>query len=91
MPPKYFVFPHTGLCALVMNWFCGNPSANTMPLKFSGCGFERPWDEVQISEDERDDGGGDCRCKGVGDMGCTKWRLGCSKGDAAVQKCTAFV
>jgi hypothetical protein len=22
------------LCALIVNWFCGNPSENTMPLKF---------------------------------------------------------
>ncbi len=32
--PNNFVFPHMGLGALVVNWFCGNPSANTMPLKF---------------------------------------------------------
>jgi hypothetical protein len=32
--PNNFVFPHMGLCALVVNWFCGNPSANSMPLKF---------------------------------------------------------
>ena len=31
--PNDFVFPHMGLCALVVNWFCGNPSAKTMPLK----------------------------------------------------------
>ncbi len=29
-----FVFPHMTLCTLVMNWFCGNPSIKTRPLKF---------------------------------------------------------
>ena len=32
LPPK-FVFPHMGLCSLIVNWFCGNPSQKTMPLK----------------------------------------------------------
>ncbi len=32
--PRNFMFPHMGLCALVVNWFCGNPSQRTMPLKF---------------------------------------------------------
>ena len=32
--PHNFVFPHMGLCALIVNWFCGNPRENTMPLKF---------------------------------------------------------
>ena len=32
--PKDFIFPHMGLCALVLNWFCGNPSKCVMPLKF---------------------------------------------------------
>jgi hypothetical protein len=32
-PPNDFGFPHMGLCALVVNWFCGNPSAKMMPLK----------------------------------------------------------
>ena len=32
--PQNFVFPHMGLCALIVNWFCGNPRENTMPLKF---------------------------------------------------------
>ena len=32
--PNDFVFPHMTLCALVTSWFCGNPSAKTLPLKF---------------------------------------------------------
>jgi hypothetical protein len=32
LPPK-FVFPHMGLCSLIVNWFCGNPSQKTMPFK----------------------------------------------------------
>jgi hypothetical protein len=32
--PHNFVFPAMGLCALIVNWFCGNPRENTMPLKF---------------------------------------------------------
>jgi hypothetical protein len=32
--PNDFVFPHMGLCALVVNWFCGNPSQKTLPLRF---------------------------------------------------------
>ena len=32
--PNDFVFPQMGLCALVVNWFCRNPSTNTMPFKF---------------------------------------------------------
>ena len=32
LPPN-FVFPHMGLCSLIVNWFCGNPSQKTMPLK----------------------------------------------------------
>jgi hypothetical protein len=31
--PNDFVFPHMGFCALIVNWFCGNPSKKTMPLK----------------------------------------------------------
>ena len=29
-----FVFPHMGLCALAVNWFCRNPSQKTLPLRF---------------------------------------------------------
>jgi hypothetical protein len=32
LPPN-FVFPHMGLCLLIVNWFCGNPSQKIMPLK----------------------------------------------------------
>jgi hypothetical protein len=32
--PNDFVFPHMGLCALVVNWFCRNPSQKTLPLRF---------------------------------------------------------
>jgi hypothetical protein len=32
--PNDFIFPHMGLCALVVNWFCGNPSQKTLPLRF---------------------------------------------------------
>ena len=32
--PNDFVFPHMGLCALAVNWFCGNPSQKTLPLRF---------------------------------------------------------
>ncbi len=32
--PNNFIFPHMGLCALVVNWFCGNPSLKTLPLRF---------------------------------------------------------
>jgi hypothetical protein len=32
LPPN-FVFPHMGLCLLIVNWFCGNPSKKIMPLK----------------------------------------------------------
>ncbi len=32
--PNDFVFPHMGLCALVVNWFCGNSSQKTLPLRF---------------------------------------------------------
>ncbi len=32
--PNDFVFPHMGLCALVVSWFCGNPSQKTLPLRF---------------------------------------------------------
>jgi hypothetical protein len=32
--PNDFVFPHMGLCALVVNWFCWNPSQKTLPLRF---------------------------------------------------------
>jgi hypothetical protein len=32
--PYDFVFPHMPLCAIVTNWFCRNPSAKTLPLKF---------------------------------------------------------
>ncbi len=32
--PNDFVFPHMGLCALVVNWFCGNPSQKTLSLRF---------------------------------------------------------
>jgi hypothetical protein len=29
-----FVFPHMGLCALLVNWFCRNLSQKTLPLRF---------------------------------------------------------
>ena len=32
--PNDFVFPHMGLCALVVNWFCGNLSLKILPLGF---------------------------------------------------------
>jgi hypothetical protein len=32
--PNDFVFPHMTHCALVTNWFCGNPSTKMLPLKF---------------------------------------------------------
>ena len=32
--PKNFVFPYMTLCTLVVNWFCGNPSQKSMPLKY---------------------------------------------------------
>jgi hypothetical protein len=32
--PNDFSFPHMGLCALVVNWFCRNPSQKTLPLRF---------------------------------------------------------
>ena len=32
--PHDFVFPHMTLCTLVTSWFCGNPSAKTLPLKY---------------------------------------------------------
>ena len=32
--PNNFVFPHMTLCTLVVNWFCGNPSQKSMPLKY---------------------------------------------------------
>ncbi len=32
--PNDFVFPHMSLCALVVNWFCGNPTQKTLPLRF---------------------------------------------------------
>ncbi len=32
--PNDFVFPHMTLCALVTNWFCGNPCTKAQSLKF---------------------------------------------------------
>ncbi len=32
--PNDFVFPHMTLCTLVTSWFCGNPSAKTLLLKY---------------------------------------------------------
>jgi len=32
--PHDYVFPHMTLCTLVTSWFCGNPSAKTLPLKY---------------------------------------------------------
>ncbi len=32
--PNDFVFPHMGLCALVVHWFCRNLSQKTLPLRF---------------------------------------------------------
>jgi hypothetical protein len=32
--PNDLVFPHMGLCALVVNWFYGNPIQKTLPLRF---------------------------------------------------------
>jgi hypothetical protein len=34
MPPNELVFPHMGLCALVVDWFCRNLSQKTLPLRF---------------------------------------------------------
>jgi len=32
--PIGFIFPHMTLCTLVTSWFCGNPSAKTLPFKY---------------------------------------------------------
>jgi hypothetical protein len=32
--PNDFIFPHMGLCALVVNWLCRNPSQKTLPTRF---------------------------------------------------------
>jgi hypothetical protein len=89
-----FVFPHMGLCAIMVNWFCGNPSQKTLPLRFlvpanlKSHSMKSEHQKMKILMGAVITG---AQHMGYGGMGWVKQRLGCSTGNATVQLCAYFI